>query len=148
MPRFAPAMTEHQPAARSLTVVLGAYQRRLRLVAFVRYLPASAAGAIAILSATAIITPMTARGAMISILGGAALVAIAAGALALMQTPSLSTTANIVDRRFGLANLVVTALQFSEKADSVSRLIVANADARLAAHLPNELPLDAAPRIR
>ncbi len=142
-------MTERQPAAsRELLRLLGTYRRRLQFLTFTRSLLPCLAAVCAGLVTLGVVVPFTPRHAVLSVGWSAALVIVTAVAIALARTPSLRTTAEIVDARLGLANLSTTALQFSEQEDSVSRLVVASANERLSAHAPKELSAHAPSAIR
>ena len=132
-------------AKRRLTSALQRFRRRLRLRAFVLDLPVSAALATAVAAAVTVT-----RSEDLSLRAWAAsllLAILAAYLVAVIRTPSLAATAQVVDRELRLQDRAVSALQFSESTDSISRLVVAEGAARLedlpASRLPLTFPVTA-----
>ncbi len=123
-----------------LKSALRRFQHRLRLMAFLRHLTVTCAIALGLFD----ILVMTARLQGIALRASAAtaaLAVLAAYALAVFKTPSLSATARIVDARFGLQDRAVSALQFAESADPIASLVVADAASRLKRMPVSRLPL-------
>jgi hypothetical protein len=135
------------PDAASFLKQLMRFRRRLAVVAFVRHVPA-AAGIAIVATETAVIAahPTPGQGG-VWFVGCAVLALTIAGAIALLQTRSLSRTATTLDSRFQLDDCEVTALEFAGCSDSMSRLIVVDASARLARRAPGELSLESPPRL-
>jgi hypothetical protein len=119
------------------------FERRLVLVAFVRYSPATVAipalgvvgavrlGRLSFVAATAVL------------LAGIAVASCVAAFVARWRVGSLARTAAALDARFGLSNRLATALQFSGAHDAVSALIVADASAALGHRQPQDLSFEA-----
>lgn len=130
--------------------VLGAalrrFRRRLRLVAFVRYVPVASAIALGLVNVLVIARPDI--GVDPAVWAGSLVLAIvSAYGLAVLRTPSLSATARIVDRQLGLQDRATSALEFSPATDAISRLVIEDAAARLrtvpVARLPLSVPVSA-----
>ena len=128
-----------------LTSALQRFRGRLRLRAFVLHLPVSAALAMAVAAAVTVTRP---DALPLRVFAGSLLLAILGAYLvAVIRTPSLTATARVVDRELRLQDRAVSALQFSESTDAISRLVVAEGAARLedvpASRLPLAVPVTA-----
>lgn len=130
-------MSGHSVAAFMTT--LRRFDRRLRLRTFLRYVPFAVAIAIAMDAAFASFVQIDS----VAILVGSSLVlaVLAAYGLAVSRTASLSATARIVDRELKLQDRTTSALEFLHGTDAVSRLVVADATARLESLPVSSLPL-------
>src|SRR5689334_5332243 len=118
------------------------FQRRLRLVAFVRALPLVTAVAGTGALAVARIASLSATAATLTLLVGV-LAAMLASAVVARQRTGLGHTAAAVDRRFGLANRIVTALECVGHEDAMSTLVVADAESALRRRRPQDVPFEA-----
>ncbi len=115
---------------------------RLGLVEFVRCWPATAAIVCVIVAAVARIVPLSLSGAAVTLVIGILTASAIAALVARRRAGRLAHTASVLDARFGLANRVATALQFSGEPDAVSLLIVADASAMLKRRRPEDVPLE------
>jgi hypothetical protein len=129
---------------------LAAFQRRLIFISFARWLPAAVAAAFVAFDAVLLAAHPPLREALIWLAAAMTLAVTATGVVAFVNVPSLPATARILDRRFHLEDRVVTALEFSGHVDLdlMSRLIVADAGSKLAAHPARDLSFDPMPRLR
>lgn len=131
-----------RPAARMLAQ-LERFRRRLILVAFVKRLPLSAAIAVSGALVAARIGGVQANGVLIALVTSALVASLAAASIAYRRTGRIVQVAATLDGRFGLANRLATALQFSGDDDGVASLISADADAALRGRRPQDVPFEA-----
>ncbi len=119
------------------------FRRRLWLIAFVRTWPAATAVAV-MAAAAAALAIRRLDGDRVALLVGAMIVAtVFAAVAARRRTGGIADAAATLDRRFGLANRIVTALEFGAQGDDVARLIAEDAASRLGRRRPEDLPLEA-----
>jgi len=123
--------------------LLRRFRRRLVLVAFVRTLPLAAVVATTAALAVARGAHLQPAAVATTLLIGLFIASLATASIAWRQTGRLGQTATTLDRRFGLANRVATALEFAGHDDDVSRLILADAERTLRRHESNELSFEA-----
>ena len=123
--------------------LLRRFQRRLVLVAFVRTLPLAAVAATTAGLAIARGAHLQPSAVAAALLIGLFIASLATASIVWRQTGRLGQTAATLDRRFGLANRVATALEFAGHGDDVSQLILADAERTLRRHESNELPFEA-----
>jgi len=135
-------MSDSRRPAVSVVAVLGRFQRRLRLVAFVKTLPLSVAVAAAGALAVARIAGLPPTVTAIALLVGVLAATLASAAIARRHT-GLGRTAAAVDRRFGLSNRIATALECRGHDDAMSALVVADAEAALCLRRPQDVPFEA-----
>jgi hypothetical protein len=131
-----------RPAARMLAQ-LERFRRRLILVAFVKRFPLSAAIAVSGALVAARIGGVQANGVLIAVVTSALVASLAAASIAYRRTGRIVQVAATLDGRFGLANRLATALQFSGDDDGVASLIAADADAALRDRRPQDVPFEA-----
>lgn len=116
-------------------------QRRLRFVAFVRYLFISATMAIGCVEVGLLVAPF--QNDSVIVFGVAGLAAAVAGAvvMSVLRAPTLRATAVALDERLRLEDRAVTALQVLAEPDPVARLVVRDA----AAHITRLAPASVFP---
>ncbi|HET9833132.1 MAG TPA: hypothetical protein VFP91_15530, partial [Vicinamibacterales bacterium] len=121
---------------------LGRFQRRLRLVAFVKALPltavVAATGALAVARIASLRPTVTAIALLVGVLAATLVSAVIA-----RRHTGLARTAAAVDRRFGLSNRIATALEYGGQDDAMSTLVVADAEAALRLRSPRDVPFEA-----
>jgi len=134
-------MSDPTTPAAGMIAGLERFQRRLWLVAFVKSLPLSVtvatAGALAVARSAGLQPTVTA----IAVLFGVLAAALAAAVIARRHT-GLARTAAAVDRRFGLANRMTTALECAGQDDGMSSLVVADAGAVLSLRRPQDVSFE------
>lgn len=141
-------MRSSQPA-RVFERALRPFRLRLRTAAFVRHVPAACIVALVMLDAALLVLRPGLVAAALTCGAALTLAIVGAGIGALVTTPSLTDTARTIDGYFRLENRAVTALQFSDAPDPMSRLIVGDATRRLGGIPASRLPLGgAAPKLR
>lgn len=123
----------------------GRFRRRMAMVVFVRYGLAAAATALVGAQGIAIFVQPSLNGALRWFVAGSVVAFIASAVAALAQTRPSRSIAIALDRRLGLEDRVLSAVQFSGQGDEVSRLVVADAAARMAALGPGAVPWQAPP---
>jgi hypothetical protein len=84
-----------------------------------------------------------ANGVLIALVTSALAASLAAASIAYRRTGRIVQVAATLDGRFGLANRLATALQFSGDDDGVASLIAADADAALRDRRPQDVPFEA-----
>ena len=125
---------------------LARFQRRLRLVMSAEYAVKSIAVAIAVTDALVLTSAPGTRLTAVYLAGSVVVGLVAAVALA-WRRAGLSRTAALLDRRLGLDDQVVTALQFRTDGDPVADLIVTRATESLVGNPSSVLPFES-PRAR
>lgn len=135
-------MAQHKDGAGRFATALRRFQRRLRMSLFVRSLPPACSCALAAVDVGCLVLRPAAAFAILACTGVLLLTILAAWLVALVRTPSLSTTAGVLDRRARWDDRAVTALQFAAAGDAVARLIVGETTTRLERTPVSVLPLD------
>jgi len=136
------------PSAPSFREVLRPFQRRMRRALLLRAVPVTCAASAAVAALATIGLHAGTMGRLASIAVAVAGGAAGAAAIAVARSPSLSATAAAIDRRYGLLERAVTALQFSSSDDPVSRLIVADAARHVRGLDPRLLDSSLSPRAK
>ena len=134
-------MSDSARPAAGIIAGLERFQRRLWLVAFLRTLPLAAAVATAAALAVARIGGLQPTVTAIAVLFGVLGAALAAALIARRHT-GLARTAAAVDRRFGFANRMTTALECAGQEDAMSSLVVADAAAVLRLRRPQDVSFE------
>ena len=123
-----------------LAITLGRFRRRLRVIAFVRYVTVAIAIALGLVDM--VMVTRSADSVALVFATSILLATIAAFGFAVLRTPSLAATAAIVDRSCGLQDRTRSAWEFSTAHDPMSRLLVTDAAAHLEAVPAHRLALD------
>jgi len=135
-------MSDSTTPAAGMIAGLERFQRRLWLVAFVRAVPLAAAIATTAALAFARVAGLQPATTALAVLFGVLSAALAVAMMARRHT-GLAGTAAAVDRRFGLANRMTTALEFAAQDDGMSSLVVADAAAVLRLRRPQDVSFEA-----